>query len=199
MKFEITVHLRPIGVEDAHHANVDAVLPAVVGAQSLCDALPLVVAAPQAYRIDVAPVFLDLRVDERIAVDLARRRVEHARLRLQRELEHVHRPEHRTLRRLDGVLLVVDWRSGAGEVVDFVELPPERLRHVVEDEREALVAQELVDVLLRSREEVVESRNLVTVGEKPFAEMAAEESRPSRYQCLFHFTCPCPCFVHIIP
>ena len=180
------VHLRTVRVEDAHHPDVHPVLPAVVGAQRLRDALALVVAAPEPDRVDVAPVLLDLRMHERVAVYLARRGVEHARLRLERELEHVHRAEHGALRRLDGVLLVVDRRGGAGEVVYLVELPPERLRDVVQHEREALVVEELVDVLLRAREEVVQRGDLVSVRKKPLAEMAAEESRATSYQCFFH-------------
>ena len=89
------------------------------------------------------------------------------------------------------VLLVVDGRGGACEVVDFVELPPERLRHVVQDEREALVVEEFVDVLLRAREEVVQCSHLVAVGKQPLAEMASEKSRATSYQCFFHIPVTC--------
>ena len=167
----LRVHVGPVGVEDAHHAHVHAVLARVVGAERLGHALALVVAGADADGVDVAPVGLHLRVDERVAVDLARGGVEDAGLRLEREVEHVHDAEDGALRRLYRVLLVVDGRGGAGEVVDLVELSPEGLSHVVQDEREAAVLEEVVDVGLRAGEEVVECRDLVAVREEAAAEV----------------------------
>ena len=63
-------HPRPVGVEDAADADLEAVLAAVVKRQALGGALPLVVAGALADGVDVAPVGLGLRVLERVAVDL---------------------------------------------------------------------------------------------------------------------------------
>ena len=181
----LRVHVGPVGVEDAHHAHVHAVLAAVVGAEGLGAALALVVAGSDADRVDVAPVGLQLRVHERVAVHLARGGVEHACLRLEGEVEHVHHAEHGALRGLHGVLLVVDGRGGAGEVVDLVELPPEGLGHVVQDERELGIAEEVVDVGLRAGEEVVERRHLVAVRQQAAAEVRAEEAGGAGHERFF--------------
>ena len=95
--------------------------------------------------------------------------MEDARLRLQGEVEDVHDAENGTLRRLDGILLIVDRRGRAGEVVDFVELAPEGLGDVVQDEGELGVPEEVVDVGLRSGEEVVQGRHLVAIGKQAAA------------------------------
>ena len=94
------------------------------------------------------------------------------RLRLQGELEHVHHPEHRTAGGLDRVFLIMDRRGRAGEIVNLVELPPERLRDVVQHERETLIVEQIVDVLFRAGEEIVERGDLVAVREQTAAEMA---------------------------
>ena len=102
--------------------------------------------------------------------------MEDLRLRLEGEFHHVHHADEGGLDRLHGVALVVDRRGRAGEVVDFVELAPERLRHVMEDEGEAAVGQQVVDVRLGAGEEVVEDRHLVAFVEKAFREMRADEA-----------------------
>ena len=106
--------------------------------------------------------------------------MEDARLRLEGEVEDVHDTQDGAFRRLDGVLLVVDGRGGAGEVVDLVELPPEGLGDVVQHERELRLAEEVVDVGLRAGEEVVERRHLVAVRQEAAAEMGAEEAGTAR-------------------
>ena len=170
------VHARTVGVEDADHADIDAVLAAVVRAERFGGALALVVAAPEADRVHVAPVGLRLRMHVRIAVALGSGGVEDAGLGLERELEGVHHAEDRRLGGLDRVVLVVDWRSGAGQVVDFVELPPERLRHVVDEKREARVVHQVVEVGLGAGEEVVQDRHFGALREKRAREVGADEA-----------------------
>ncbi len=159
------MHVGAVGVEDAHHAHVHSVLAAVVHGQGFGGALALVVAAPQADAVHVAPVALALGMLERVAVDFRSRGVQHARLGLERQLQHVEHADEGGLDGLDRIALVVDRRGGAGQVVDFVELSPERLRDVMQDEGEARVVEQVVDVGLSTREEVVEYRDLVPLGQ----------------------------------
>ena len=69
----VRAHPRAVGVEDPDDRRVDALLAVVGHRQRLGVALGLVVDAARADRVDVAPVVLGLRVDLRVAVDLARR------------------------------------------------------------------------------------------------------------------------------
>ena len=73
------MHPRAVGVEDPRDADVDAVLAVVVEEQRLGAALAFVVAGARADRVDAAPVALGLRVDRRVAVDLAGRGLEDPR------------------------------------------------------------------------------------------------------------------------
>ena len=53
--------------------------------------------------------------------------------------------------RLHGIVLVVDRRGRAGEVVDLVDLDVERERHVVAHQLEARMPHQMIDVLLCAR------------------------------------------------
>ncbi len=179
----LRMHVGSVGVEDAHHADIDAVFPAVVDGQRLGGALPLVVAAPRADAVHMAPVGFALRMLEGVAVDFGRRGVEDARLGLERQFQHVHHPDEGGLDGFDGVALIVDRRGGTGQVVDLVELPPEGLRHIMQNEGEAAVVQQIVDVGLGAREEVVEYRDLVVLGQQATGEVRADEPRAASDEC----------------
>jgi len=83
---------------------------------------------------------------------------------------------HAGLGRLHRVALVEDGRGRAGEVIDLVHLDIERERHVVPQHLEPLLAQQVLDVLSRTRVEVVDDQHLVTVGQQPADEMRADET-----------------------
>ena len=111
-------HARAVGVEDPHDAHLHAVVPVVGHGHRLGEALGLVVDAARPDRVDVAPVALGLRVDQRIAVDLRGRGEQEARPLGLGEPERVVGAERADLERLDRQLEVVDRatparRSGA--------------------------------------------------------------------------------------
>src|SRR5689334_12779204 len=83
---------------------------------------------------------------------------------------------------LDRVVLIVNGRSGTGEVEDLVNLDVERERHVVTHELEPLVVEQGEDVLARAREEIVDTQHVVTVGQQPLAKMRAEEAGAAGHQ-----------------
>ena len=80
----------------------------------------------------------------RIAIDLAGRGLQHPRLEPLGEAEHVDGAHDAGLGRVHGVVLIVDRRGGAGEVVDLVDLDKERQRHIVADELEFAVIEQRV-------------------------------------------------------
>ena len=95
------VHPRAVGVEDAHDADVDPVHAVIVHEQRLGGPLAFVVAGPRADRVDVAAIRLALRMLGRVAIDLAGRGLQHLRLAAAGHAQHVDRPHHRRLHRLD--------------------------------------------------------------------------------------------------
>ena len=70
------MHARPVGVEDPGDLDRQTVLAVIVEEQGFGAALALVVAGARPDRVDVAPIALGLRVDLRVAIDLAGRGLE---------------------------------------------------------------------------------------------------------------------------
>ena len=136
----VGMHARAVGVEDARDLDAQLVLAVVVEEQRLGAALALVVAGARADRIDVAPVGLGLRMDRRVAVDLAGRGLEDPALQALGQAQHVDGAVHAGLGRLHRIVLVVDRRGRAGQVVDLVDLDIEREGHVVAHQLEARIA-----------------------------------------------------------
>ena len=78
-------------------------LPMIVHAERLRCSLSLVVATPRANAIYITPIIFPLRVDIRVAVDLARAGDQHARFTALREAANVQRSQHVCLDRLDRI------------------------------------------------------------------------------------------------
>src|SRR6476469_1900587 len=170
-------HPRPVGVEDADDAGVESVKAMVGHRERLGEALRLVVHAARAHRIDVAPVRLGLRVNERIPLHLARRREKKTRAFFLGESERVVCSEGADLERRDRQLEIVDRARGAREVEHAVELALHvRVgRDVVVDELVALLAREMGDVVGMAGDEVVEAYDFVPVRQKSIGEVRPEK------------------------
>ena len=70
-----------------------------------------------------------------------------------------------------------------------------RLRHVVTDQLEAIVAQEMRDMVLAAGEKVIDAEDLMTLAQQALAEVRPQESAAAGYQdALAHPRAPaCGC------
>jgi hypothetical protein len=82
-------------------------------------------------------------------------------------------------------VLIVDWRSGAREIVDFIHLDEEGEGHVVAHELEPGVTMEMLDVALGAREQIVDAKHFVTLLEQAIDEMRPEEPGSAGHQNAF--------------
>jgi hypothetical protein len=128
-------------------------------------------------RVDVAPVPLVLRVDLRVAVDLARGREQVPGPDGLGETERVVRAERADLEGLDRMLEVVAGARGAGEVQDGVNAAVDReeLRDVVLLELERSRVEEVLDVLDPAREQAVDGEDVPAALHERAAEVRAKE------------------------
>ncbi len=177
----VGAHARAVRVEDARDADLDAVVAVVVEAERLGAALALVVARADAGARGVAPVGLDLGVDERVAVDLGGGGDEDGAVGRHGELEDVVGAVDAGERGADGVVLVVDGRRGAGEVEDVVPLCVEHRRGEVEDdvvvdEGEARVGAVVLEVDGLAGVEVVEDGDVGALGHGAVDDVRADEA-----------------------
>ena len=168
--------MRSIGIEDAGYLDAQVVLTAVVEEQRLGAAFALVVTGPGASGVDVAPVGLRLRVDLRIAIDLAGGGLEDLGLDAFGQAQHVDGPMDTGLGGLYRIELIMDGRGRTGQVIDLVHLHVEREGNVVAHEFEVRIVQQCQDVVLGPGEEVVHTQDVVTFVQESFAEVGAEKT-----------------------
>ena len=170
-------HARAVRIEDPHDRRVDALLAVIRHRHRLGVTLRLVVDAARTDRVDVAPVRLGLRVDQRVAVDLTRRGSQEASTLGFRETEGIVRAVRADLQGLQWQAQVVN-RAGRGSEVEH-EIDVARnldvRRDVVLDKREVVVAQ-MRNIRQRARVEVVETPDLVARCKQPLTEMRSEKS-----------------------
>ena len=83
---------------------------------------------------------------------------------------------HAGLSGLHWVELVVNGRCRTGQVVDLIHLNIERKSDIVAHQLEVRMIEQMGNVVLGAREEVVQTDDVVAVGQQAFAEMRAEEA-----------------------
>ena len=157
-------------VEDANDSRIEAVVAVIGHRHRLGVALGFVVHAPRADRVDVAPVGLGLRVNERVAVDLRGRGEEETCTLGLGETEAIVRAESADLQDLDRDPLEIGWRRGAGEMHDGVDVArhPHVRADVVFDEREPAPPEQRLDIGDGPGDQIVDRHHLVaTVEQRP--------------------------------
>ena len=100
------------------------------------------------------------------------------------------RAERADFQRLDRLLEVVDRAGRRREVQDVVERPVDVdvVRDVVLDEREAVAADEVLDVARDAGDEVVDADDFMAALEEQLAEVRAEEARAAGDERAAHQT-----------
>src|SRR5215469_8540625 len=127
-------------------------LSPVIEKQCLGAALALVVATARTDRVHSSPIRFWLRMCFGVAVNFAGGSLENGRAYPFRESEHVNGTMHTRFGRLHGIMLVVDGRCRAGQIVNFVDLDIERESHVVPQDFEAGICQQMGYVAFPPRE-----------------------------------------------
>src|SRR5207248_1852570 len=124
----------------------------------LGEPLGLVVATSYSNWIYVAPILFLLRMDGRIAIDLAGARQEVTRLLQLRQPQHVVRSQRTHLQRRNRVPQVIDRTGRRREVQNVVQRPVnlQRVRNVMANEREAVVAAQVFQVGQAAGDQVID-------------------------------------------
>src|SRR5215831_10862781 len=151
------MHAWTVGVEDARDLYAELVLAVVIEKQGLRAPFSFIVTGARPDRVRIAPILFRLRVHGGISIDLAGRGLEDPAFHALCQPKHVDRTVHAGLGRLHGVVLIVDWRCRASEVVNFVNLHIQGKGYVVTHQLKARVAEEMVNVALRSSEEIIDA------------------------------------------
>jgi hypothetical protein len=87
---------------------------------------------------------------------------------------------HGSLRGLNWVALIMHWRRGTGEVVDLIDLDVKRKCHIVSNQLESRVLEQMLNVGPRGGIEVIDAQHLVPSLQQSVAEVRSNEARSSR-------------------
>ena len=129
-------------------------------------------------------------MDYWITVDLAGRRLEDFAFEALCETQDVDRTMDRGLGGLHRIVLVMNRGCRAGEIVNLICLNIERKRYIVADEFKVAVVEQMLNVPLRSREEIVEAEDLRPLRQQSLAEMRTQESCSARDEHRFRHASP---------
>ncbi|BAS71812.1 Os01g0315850, partial [Oryza sativa Japonica Group] len=176
----INAHARTICVKNPSNPNLKVGTTVVIHGQRFSCALALIIAASNTNGVDIAPVSLHLRVLEGISIYLTGAGEEKFCPNPLGQSKHVQCPNHVGYDGLDGVVLVVHGASGAGEVVDLVDLEQDGLDDVVADHLESRVGEVVRHVVLAPREEVVDDDHAVAALHQAVHEVAPDEPGAAR-------------------
>ncbi len=169
-------HARTVGVEDTYDANVDVVLPVIVEEEGFCDTFSFIITAARADGIDVAPVAFHLGVDCRIAVDLRGGGLQDACADAFGQAEGVECAHYIGLDGFYGVVLIMYGGGWTGKVENTIGLYHDRVCDVMSNEFEVWVVQEVGDVLLASRKEIIQAEYFFTAVQQLFAKVRTNKS-----------------------
>lgn len=117
-----------------------------------------------------------------VAVNFAGRCLQDRNLDPFCKAQHVDRADDGHLRRLDGVVLIMNRRGGASEVEDGIDLDEQRMTDIVPQEFKTRMRQQMRDIRLRAGKEVVDTKDFVAARDKPVDEVRPDEACASRHQ-----------------
>ena len=137
---------------------------------------PFVVTGANAQRIDTASIAFDLRMHLGVAIDLASARLQDPGPTAFCRTQHVDGTEHAGLDCLDWIELVVPGCRGTGQVVDLVDLQKDRQGDIMANQFKIRLAQQVGDIGLLAREEIIEADHVVPGRDQSLAEMRTQES-----------------------
>jgi hypothetical protein len=165
------MHTRSIGIENARDLDLETMLAVIIKEQCFGTAFPLIVTRTRPDRIDIAPVAFCLGVDRRISIYFARRGLKDATFEALGEPQHVDCAVYRRLGRLHWVVLILNWRRGASEIIDLVNFHVEWKRHIVTNELETGMDTEMLNIPLGAREEIIDAQNVMPLLEQSIRQM----------------------------
>jgi hypothetical protein len=91
---------------------------------------------------------------------------------------------------LDGIVLVMNRRSGTRQIVDSVGLDPDRVGDVVADQFKSGVSQQMLDVLFAPGEKIVQAKNLFLFFQQSLAQVRPDKTRTARYKIHYRHVFP---------
>ena len=113
----------------------------------------------------------------RVTIDFRSRRLKNSRANPFGQAEHVDGSDYVGFDSLYRVVLVMDGRSRASQIIDLVNLEKDRLNYIMAQQFKAMVIEQMSDVFAPSGKEIVQADYLVLICQQLLAQMRTNESR----------------------
>jgi hypothetical protein len=175
----VGMHAGAIGIEDAAHFDPDPVLAVVIEEKRFRTPLALIVARPGTDGVDASPIGLRLGMDRGIPIHLRSGGLKDLGLQSFRQPQHVDGPVNVHLGGLNRVVLIVNGRSRTRQIVNLIDLHIKRKGNVVTKEFKIGISDQMSDISLGPRIEIVHTEDIVSILEETLAEMGTQKPRPS--------------------
>ena len=181
-------HARPVGIEDAHNARFQSVVPMIGHRNGFLEPFGFVVNASWANGVDMAEVLFVLGVHFRVAIDFAGGSDGYTGAFVFSQTKAIVHTKRSYLERLDGDFQVINGRRRRGKMQDVVQiaLNVDVFGDVVVVKSEVRMLLQVGDVFQIARDEVVHGFDLETLRDEPVAEVGSEEARCTCDENPFH-------------
>ena len=163
--------------------------------QRLGETLGLVVTAARADGVDVAPVFLRLRMHQRVAVNFGSRGQQEARVFFLGQAERLVRAERADLEGLNRQFQIINRAGRRREMPDVIHraFQEQEFGDILLNELELRIAAEVRDVVHAAGDEIVYADDFVAARDQQVGEMRAEKAGgpgdDGRGLCVSHCQC----------
>ena len=165
------MHPRAVSVENPADPNSQLVHPVIIHEQRFRSTLPFVITSPHPDWIDAAAIRLRLRMNFRIAIDFAGRRLKDLGVATFCHPQQIDRAYYAGLHCLDRVVLIVSRGSRTSQVVDFVDFQVQRMNNVVANQLEIGLSEQMNNVGLLAGKEVVDTDDVMPFVHQAFTQM----------------------------
>ena len=115
----------------------------------------------------------------RVAIDFAGGRLQNFCLHTLGQAEHIDCTMNAGFGGLHRIVLVVDWRSRARQIVDFVHFNVERKGDVMANQFEMRIAEQMTNIVFTAGKEVIYAQYVVIAFQQFLAKVRTEKSRPA--------------------
>jgi hypothetical protein len=112
----------------------------------------------------------------RITIHLTGRGLKDPALRSASQSQHMVCTKYRGLSGLDRVCLIVNRRSRTSQIIDFIYLCPVRLAHIMTDNLEIVLAQQMPHILFASCIKVIEADNVIALFYQALTQMGTNKT-----------------------
>jgi hypothetical protein len=117
-----------------------------------------------------------------VAINLTGGSLENATAQSFGQTQHVDSTMDACLRRLNGIVLVMDGRSRAGQIPYFIDFHIKWEANVVPYKFESWMPRQMVEITFVASKQIIDTQNFIATADQAVDQMRAEETCAPRYQ-----------------